>query len=139
MPFRSPSLFNFFRPGYMRPGTITASERLTSPELQLASSSGIIEYINTMRDYVKRPADAENYAPQYTTLIPVARDPEELIRLLNESMTGSRLEQESLDRLLQTVNEIPLPESGDDSIARRTRVMAAVGLVVTSIEFMTSQ
>ena len=139
MPFRSPSVFNFYRPGYMRPGTITASEGLTAPELQLASSSGIIEYINTMRDYVKRPADAENYAPQYTSLMPVAHDPEELIRLLNESMTGGRLEKVSLDRLLQTVNEIPLPESGDDSIARRNRVMAAVGLVVTSIEFMTSQ
>ena len=29
-----------------------------------------------MRDYVKRPADAENYAPQYTSLMPVAHDPE---------------------------------------------------------------
>ncbi|MDC0434288.1 hypothetical protein OAM69_01440 [bacterium] len=25
---------------------------------------------------MKRPADAENYAPQYTSLMPVAHDPE---------------------------------------------------------------
>ena len=33
MPFRSPSVFNFFRPGYMRPGTATESAGLTAPEL----------------------------------------------------------------------------------------------------------
>ena len=139
MPFRSPSVFNFYRPGYMRPGTTTAGEGLAAPELQLASSSGIIEYVNTMRNYVSRSADAENYAPQYTSLMAFAHRPEELIELLNETMTGGRLEQVSLDGLLQTVNEIPLPETGDDSTARRNRVIAAVGLIVTSVEFITSQ
>ncbi|MDC0435539.1 DUF1800 domain-containing protein [bacterium] len=139
MPFRASSVFNFFRPGYMRPGTITAAEGLSAPELQLASSSGIINYINTMRDYAVRSPIAANFAPQYTTLMSYADKPEELIQLLNEAMTGGRLEAVSQEKLLQTLNEISLPEDGDDSEARRNRVKAAVGLVITSIEFMTAQ
>ena len=139
MPFRAASVFNFYRPGYMRPGTITEAEGLSAPELQLASSSGIIDYINTMRGYAARSPIAVNFAPQYTTLMPYADKPEELVQMLNEVMTGGRLEDVSQEMLLQTVNEIPLPESGDDSEARRKRVIAAVGLIVTSVEFMTAQ
>ena len=139
MPFRAASVFNFFRPGYMRPGTITEAEGLSAPELQLASSSGIIDYVNTMRGYAARSPVAVNFAPQYTTLMPYADKPEELVQLLNEAMTGGRLENVSQEMLLQTLNEIPLPESGDDSEARRERVIAAIGLIVTSVEFMTAQ
>ncbi len=44
-PLRSPTVFNFFYPGYEFPGAL-ASAGLTTPEFQLTTASGVAEQIN---------------------------------------------------------------------------------------------
>jgi len=51
-PLRSPSVFNFYRPGYVAPLTLSASRNLVVPEMQLAHETSAAGYINTMRDNV---------------------------------------------------------------------------------------
>jgi hypothetical protein len=41
----SPSVFNFFRPGYAPPGSQTADQNLVAPELQLANETSVAGYL----------------------------------------------------------------------------------------------
>lgn len=45
-PLRSPSVFNFFRPGYVPPNTAIAEADLVAPEFQITSESSVIGFLN---------------------------------------------------------------------------------------------
>ncbi len=49
-PLRSPSVFNFYRPGYRAPNSVTGANGLLSPEMQLLSESSAAGYVNFMRN-----------------------------------------------------------------------------------------
>ena len=49
-PLRSPSVFNFYRPGYVAPGTQTAATGLVAPEMQLMNETSVSGWVNYMRD-----------------------------------------------------------------------------------------
>jgi uncharacterized protein (DUF1800 family) len=49
-PLRSPSVFNFYRPGYVAPGSNSAAAGLVTPELQILNESSASGWVNYMRD-----------------------------------------------------------------------------------------
>jgi len=49
VPYLSPSVFNFYRPGYVPPGTDMAEEGLVAPEFQQLDESSFASYINYMQ------------------------------------------------------------------------------------------
>ena len=51
-PLRSPSVFNFYRPGYVPPGTEAAAGGLAAPEMQIAHETTAAGYVNYMRDNI---------------------------------------------------------------------------------------
>jgi hypothetical protein len=51
-PLRSPSVFNFFRPGYIPPNTALAAQGLVGPEFQLTNESTVAGYVNFMQNAV---------------------------------------------------------------------------------------
>ena len=65
-PLRSPSVFNFFRPGYVPPGTALSASKTPAPEFQLVNESGVGGYLNYMQGvirngiYVNAPDQAGN-------------------------------------------------------------------------------
>ena len=48
-PLRSPSVFNFFRPGYVPPNTAIATAGKQAPEFQLLNETTTAGYINFMQ------------------------------------------------------------------------------------------
>ena len=122
----------------MAPGTVTATNGLTAPELQIASSPALIEYINNMRGYAARSETAENFAPQYDYLMSLAQNPASLTDHMNLIFTAGRFEQSTWQGIRDTIAEIGV-SGNNDTEGLRNRVIAAVGLTVTSIEFMTQQ
>lgn len=46
--YHAPSVFNFFRPGYVDPGSKSAAKGLVAPELQIASGAETTGYINAL-------------------------------------------------------------------------------------------
>ncbi len=52
-PFQSPSVFNFFRPGYVPAGTDLAKRGATAPEMQIVNETTVGTYINFMYDKVR--------------------------------------------------------------------------------------
>jgi uncharacterized protein (DUF1800 family) len=45
-PLQSPSVFNFYRPGYVPPNTQIATLGLVAPEFQIANESTVVEWVN---------------------------------------------------------------------------------------------
>ena len=53
-PWRSPSVFNFFRPGYVPPNTAIAAAGLVAPEFQLIGETSVAGYTNYMQSVVRQ-------------------------------------------------------------------------------------
>jgi uncharacterized protein (DUF1800 family) len=66
-PLRSPSVFNFFRPGYIPPGTAIAERAATAPEFQIVNETTVSGYINFMKDKIRNGIN-----------VPAPTDPEPL-------------------------------------------------------------
>lgn len=56
-PHRAPSVFNFYRPGYIAPGTLTGEQNLTMPELQLVSTATTPGYVNFIDNFILTDRD----------------------------------------------------------------------------------
>ncbi len=136
-PFYSPSVFNFYRPGYVAPGTQTAAAGLVAPELQITDSNSVIGYVNFMEDYVLRDFDNAGsnpvFVPSYADELALVDTPEALLDKLDLVLMSGRMRQATRDRILNAMNAV---ESSDPEVARLRRVHVAVLMAVTSPEFL---
>jgi uncharacterized protein (DUF1800 family) len=107
-PLRSPSVFNYFRPGYVPPGTAFASEGITVPEFQMVNETTVGSYVNYM-DYVIRQGirvsrantSEVTYDPPYSS--DIVGDYSSLLALINNASInpaeGLRVAQAIVARL----------------------------------------
>ncbi len=139
-PFRSPSVFNFYRPGYVAPGTETGEAGLTVPELQLVSASSVPGYINFMRGFVfadaqsnSDPDIASSFAPDYSNEVAFADTPDALVGRLNRVLAAGRLRPATVERIAAFIKTLPQGDAQQGDA--RLRVMHAVLMVMTSPEY----
>ena len=71
-PGRSPSVFNFFRPGYTPPNSAIAGAGLVAPEFQITNEPSVIAYVNYMAALV--PNGSGDFRADYTTISTLAAD-----------------------------------------------------------------
>jgi hypothetical protein len=147
---RAPSVFNFYRPGYVAPGTAAASAGLVSPELQIAHETSAAGYVNYMRDAVQSGVGASNGAPlnrrdlqgNYSAELALADQPAALVeRIAGKLMYGTApaaLKTEVTDAITQitlpVLNTTGSNQANVDS-AKRSRVNAAALLLLASPEY----
>ena len=55
LPFASPSVFNFYRPGYVAPQTPLSDLDLVAPEFQIVDETSAIGWINWLGSYLRTP------------------------------------------------------------------------------------
>jgi len=140
-PFQSPSVFNFYRPGFIAPGTATGNAGLTAPELQIVNEGAAIGYANFMLDFVYNTTPTRNdtidsFVPDYTDEVALADKPEDLADHLNALLLGGRMSPVTKDRIVTVLNEIPIRTDPDDAAADKiTRASLAVYMAVTSPTF----
>ena len=80
-PLQSPSVFNFFRPGYVPPNTAIATAEKQAPEFQLLNESSTAGYINFMQSVTRK--GIKDVKPAYTTLLPLAHEDAKVLYWLN--------------------------------------------------------
>ncbi|MGC4062590.1 MAG: DUF1800 domain-containing protein [Aquabacterium sp.] len=151
-PFYAPSVFNFFRPGYVMPQSTTAGLNLVAPEFQLVSESSVTGYVNTIKDLLTigiGPATQVNqiWVPalqmDMTEQRDVAYDAGTLIQHVADRLLGGSISA-GLSQAIKTVlDSMPVPapnadQSNGDAInaVLDTRARATVLLVSTSSEFL---
>ncbi len=149
-PYRAPSVFNFYRPGYVAPGTLTGAEGNTAPELQITNASSIPGYINFITFFAGAlnqdffdPADpdfgafADTFIPDYSTLTPLADDPAALVTRLDELLTFGTLTPETRSLIEQTLMEVPLSVDFDPEFdGANARVELGVLMMMTSTDYL---
>lgn len=130
-PLRSPSVFNFFRPGYVPPNTGFDATAMVAPEFQIANESSVVGYLNFMQAAVAGKTVGDVVA-DYTTLLAVADDANALLTEINLVLAAGRLSAATLAPLATAVNSMA---SGSDA-TRRNRIGAALVLVLAAPEFL---
>lgn len=135
--FRAPSVFNFYLPAYRAPGQVTASGKY-SPEFQILTAVTAIETQNNLRNCIEREISrwgADNQIDKmimkFDEEIPLAGNPDALIRLLSRKMTGSTLSPKSFEIIKDAVVKIPTT----DNEWQLQRVKLAAYLTGSSAEF----
>ena len=132
-PLRSPSVFNFFRPGYVPPNTKILDNSMVAPEFQLVSETTAAGYLNFMlQTVVNGVADVK---PQYTTLLTMASDPGTLVPWLNLHFAANQLSANSVTLIQQAVATIG-SASTLSSDQKLQRVQAALYLVMSCPEYL---
>jgi uncharacterized protein (DUF1800 family) len=144
----APSVFNFYRPGYVAPGTQSAARGLVAPELQIANETSVAGYVNFMRDSISagvgRAAGASlggrDLQGDYSAELALAADVPALVDRVTSRLTYGAVGPARRTEIITAVSSIALPGSGSSSAqinaAKRQRVNAAVLLTVATPEFV---
>ncbi|HIV69575.1 MAG TPA: DUF1800 domain-containing protein [Candidatus Aquabacterium excrementipullorum] len=145
-PLRAPSVFNFFRPGYVPPNTELAQAGLVAPEFQITDDTSVIGYANFMQRVIG--FGDRNVEPDYATdgWLARAADPDDLVAWLNVGLAGGNLLPETVAQIIEAitpidqldVNAYPIdtPLGPRWSSGRLARVVTAVFLIVCSPDFL---
>ena len=129
-PLRSPSVFNFFRPGYVPPNSAIGSAGLVAPEFQITNESSVVGYVNYMQRAVS--TGIGDLVADYTGLLALADDAQSLLDELNLVLAAGQI---GATNLLTIKTALDGMASGTDA-ARRNRVQAALVLVLAAPEFL---
>ncbi|HBK91776.1 MAG TPA: DUF1800 domain-containing protein [Parvularcula sp.] len=136
--YRSPSVFNFYRPGYVAPGLETGDLGLVAPELQIVTTASVTSYANFMMDRIEEADALQTYRPGYSRELSLADNPPALVDRLNLVMTAGAMEPTTRDAIIAAVNGVPL-RAGSEPQDRRRRVNAAMLMTVLSPEYYTQR
>jgi uncharacterized protein (DUF1800 family) len=129
-PLRSPTVFNFFRPGYVPPDTALDANALEAPEFQISNESSVVGCINYMQRAVA--GSIGDLTPDYTALLAIADDANALLAELNLVLAANQLSAATVSTLATAVSTMA---SGSDT-TRRARINAALVLVQAAPEYI---
>jgi uncharacterized protein (DUF1800 family) len=147
-PLVAPSVFNFYRPGYAAPGTLSAAAGLVAPELQIAHETSAAGYVNYLRDAIDwdvgwdgigRRADLK---PDWAPYVALHDKPGELVDLMNTKLMYGTMPADLKAEIVAAVSSVQIPalaangsnQSWVDQLKLR-RVKIAVFLTMVSPEF----
>ena len=149
-PLRSPSVFNFFRPGYVPPSTALSASQSPAPEFQLVNESSVGGYLNYMQGVIRNgifvnapelPNNASSagngfdIAAAYSAELPLAGDAAALVRRLNLLLCAGQLSAGNQALIVNALNAMAITAASSDS-ARRDCVAAGVLLVMASADYL---
>ena len=146
-PMRSPSVFNFYRPGYVAPGTQATAAGLVVPEMQIVHETTVAGYANFMRDNMSFGVGSTNAAlnrremqGNFTAELALAATPTELVALTNRKLMFGSMPAALATEIEGAVASIAIPAATGSNqaaidAARRGRVNTAIFLTLVSPEF----
>ena len=135
-PLRSPSVFNFFRPGYVAPNSNSANANLVAPELQIIDESTVPGYVN----FMSRTIEGRNWRTQdlvtsYTDELAIAHDATALLDRLDLLLTARQLSETSRATILAALTSDGVTSASPNEDKLR-RVHAAIMLVMAAPEYL---
>jgi uncharacterized protein (DUF1800 family) len=138
MPLRSPTVFWWFSPQYVPPGTTLASANLMAPEMQMTDVSTVVGYINYLETAIAGDAQSgPDLFASYGTEMRLAATPDQLVDRLNLLLMAGEMSGTLQSQIVAAMNGIPIPSGDQNAInaALLNRVQTAVYLATASPEF----
>ena len=151
--FWAPSVFNFFRPGYVPPGTPMAARGATAPEFQIINESSVAQYVNMLEQHLLEgvwvhapdrpdydfmtpsPASGYDMPVDYSREAPLAHSTRELVTRLNLLMCAGQLSARTVDRIVAALDAEPIDIYASQR-SRHIRVARALMLVMVCPEYL---
>jgi uncharacterized protein (DUF1800 family) len=152
-PLRSPSVFNFFRPGYVPPATQMAASGASAPEFQIVTESSVAGYLNYMQNVIrngiyvndpdlpnnvngsKNPKNGFDIKASYTAELALATDARALVARVNLLLCAGQLPAKLQAQMVEALNATPL-NSASSLDKRLDRVAAAVLLAMAAPQYL---
>lgn len=129
-PQRSPSVFNYFRPGYVPAGTAIAGAGLVAPEFQLANETSVAGYLNFMLGVcAARHADIR---PDYSAERTLASDAAALVARIERLLCADQLGSGARQLIVDAIQGLPKASSTDLD----NRVATAAYLVLAAPDYL---
>ena len=149
-PLRAPSVFNFFRPGYVPPNTPLAASKSPAPEFQLVNEQSVCNYLNFMtivinwqglpvydadKRYIDTAVESFDISVDYSKEIAIAEDAVKLVNRLNLLLCAGQLSQSSIDVMVQALSSKPITQSSPET-EKSSRVRGAIFMVMAANEYL---
>jgi uncharacterized protein (DUF1800 family) len=138
MTLRSPTVFNWFAPGYVPPGTSIEQANLVAPEMQMTNVTTVVGYLNSMQDAIgSNSANGSDIFSSYGAELALAANPGALLDRINLLLMAGEMDGNLYNEILGAVNAIPIPAGDQNAInaALTARVETAVYLTMASPSF----
>ena len=151
-PLQAPSVFNFFRPGYVPPSTAMAFSKATAPEFQLVNESTTASYINYLQNFLYQgmwvrapelitspdsatPTDGPDIVPDYSAELALVGNPSGLINRLNLLLCAGQLSAETVTMMVNALSYDSTNSASSDN-AKRSYVAKAIMFVMCCSEYL---
>ena len=134
-PLRSPSVFNFFRPGYVPPSTVLASEGKSAPEFQLVNETSVGGYLNHLQSVLANGYDSKDVIAGYATEKTLVTDAGALVRRLNLMLCANQLSAATQKTITDALAAPAVTAASTDAV-KLNRIYAAVLMVMASPEYL---
>ena len=133
-PLESPTVFNFFEPGYVYPGPLAAAG-LTAPEFQITNDTTAITVPNYLRDAIFRTNNigGTNYVLDFAAEQALVGNVPALLDRLSLILAGGQLSPASRTRITSALAALPITTTPLE------RAQTAALLVATSLDGSTQK
>ena len=135
---RSPTVFNWFAPGYVPPGTTIEQAGLVAPEMQITNVSTVVGYLNYMQTSIgSDTSNGTDVFSSYGTELGLAATPTALVDRINLLLMAGEMDSDLESEIVNAVSAIPIPTGDQNAInaALEARVQTAIYLTMASPAF----
>jgi uncharacterized protein (DUF1800 family) len=129
-PLRSPSVFNFYRPGYVPPNSALGTAKVTAPEFQITNETTIVAWANYAQAFIVNGVG--EVKPDYTTELALAADGNALVNRVVLLLAANGLAADTVATITAAVNSI----SAATDTGKKNRVYAAIHLVLCAPAYL---
>lgn len=142
--FASPSVFNFFRPGYSPPNSRIGGQNLLAPEFQIVDEVTVAAYANVMQSVIDAGAGVtpagstlRDVRTSYETELAIASDINALVNRIDLLLLNGRMSPTLRSSTVQAVETINV--TGDTATVSKgmlNRVKLAIYMAMVSPEYV---
>jgi uncharacterized protein (DUF1800 family) len=138
MSLRSPTVFNWFAPGYVPPGTSISAAGLVAPEMEMTDVTTVVGYLNYMQNAIGSNAQGgPDVFSNYSAELALAATPDQLLDRINLLLMAGEMNGTLQSQILAAVSSIPIPTGNQNAInaALLARVETAIYLTMASPDY----
>lgn len=138
----APSVFNFWRPGYVPSNSKMGSAGLLAPEFQVVDEVSVAGYLNTIQTAIQSGVgSSSDIKSAYTTEIALAATPQSLVDRLNLLLCYGQMSSGLQAKIVSAISAIGIPSGASATQAQITaaqtlRVQLAIMMTMSSGEYL---
>ncbi|WP_050408086.1 DUF1800 family protein [Massilia sp. NR 4-1] len=138
---RSPTVFNFYRPGYAPPNSAIATAGMVAPEFQITAEPSVIGYLNYMQYAIPHGLGRDyDIHADYRNEFALSLQPAQLVERINLLLLNGAMSSGLRQQIVQAVSEIRVPQQASQpryiSDKKYDRVHMAIYLAMSSPEYL---